>query len=52
MIWNVPYVWKLKHVFVLENVHTLYALQFAFQDYISVQCVPKLKEAGISVVNE
>jgi hypothetical protein len=52
MTWNVQCVRKLGSVSVSESVHTLYVRHFAFPVFISVQCVPKLKEAGISLCND
>ena len=47
-----PYVTKRRRVFGLGNANTLCVPHCAFQDFISVQCVPMLKEAGRSSSNE
>ena len=51
-ICGVPSVTKPGSVFGLGNANTLCVPHCAFQDFISVQCVPMLKEAGTSLHNE
>ena len=49
---GVPSVTKRGSVFGLGNANTLCVPHCAFQDFISVQCVPMLKEVGRSSSNE
>lgn len=51
-MYGVPSVTKRGSVFGLGNANTLCVPHCAFQDFISVQCVPMLKEAGRSLHNE
>ena len=51
-MYDVPYVTKRGRVFGLGNANTLCVPHCAFKDFISVQCVPMLKEAGTSLHNE
>jgi len=51
IIWIVLFVQIRENVSSLESVITLY-VRSAFQDFMNAQCVPKLKEAGISLCND
>jgi hypothetical protein len=51
IIWTAQSVQTRGSVSSLESVTTL-CVRSAFQDFTTVQCVPKLKEAGISLCND
>ena len=51
IIWIVQSVQTRGNVSSLESVITLF-VKYAFQDFMTVRCVPKLKEAGISLCND
>jgi hypothetical protein len=51
IIWIAQSVQIKGNVSSLGNAITLY-VRSAFQDFMTVRCVPKLKEAGISLCND
>ena len=51
IIWIVQSVQTRGNVSSLESVITLY-VRSAFQDFMNAQCVPKLKEASITLGND
>jgi len=51
IIWIVQSVQTRESVSSLGSATTLF-VRSAFQDYMNAQCVPKLKEAGISLCND
>jgi len=51
IIWIVQSVQTRGNVSSLESVITL-CVRSAFQDFMTVQCVPKLKEADIFLCND
>jgi hypothetical protein len=51
IIWIAQSVQIKGNVSSLGSVITLY-VRSAFQDFMNARCVPKLKEAGISLCND
>jgi hypothetical protein len=49
--WSVQCVQAGENVSSLESAITLY-VRSAFQDFMNVQCAPKLKEASLSLGND